>query len=149
MHYGGRDISEFMLWLMKNSDRHHFPYPQCSLSNPLDMMLLHDIKRECCHLDKVGFLFSFLTAFTLLWFDFLTWCFYSGQPGYTDFFILWAKLWKSHSSTSYEFVWCSFLRPDGTSKDNIIYWKGVYSNHCFSAGIVLPSSVWQSGRIFH
>jgi len=52
LDYGGRDIADWLLWLMKNWGKHHFPYTAASVMNPLDEMFLHELKKECCHLHK-------------------------------------------------------------------------------------------------
>jgi len=57
-----RDIADWLLWLMKNWGKHHFPYTAASVMNPLDEMFLHELKKECCHLHKVGWWFLSLTC---------------------------------------------------------------------------------------
>ena len=52
-NFGGYDISRFLLWLLQNSPRHHFPYPECDVNSPQDEAILLDLKRDSCHLDKV------------------------------------------------------------------------------------------------
>ena len=52
-YFGGYDISRLLLWLLQNSPRHHFPYPECDVNSPQDEAILLDLKRDSCHLDKV------------------------------------------------------------------------------------------------
>lgn len=47
MEYGGSDITQLFMWLLQKCC---FPYKDCSLEDPLDVMLVNGLK-EKCHLN--------------------------------------------------------------------------------------------------
>ncbi|XP_069499736.1 actin-related protein 8 isoform X2 [Ambystoma mexicanum] len=47
--YGGSDVTRCLYWLMQRAG---FPYRDCQLSNPLDCLLLQQLKETFTHLDQ-------------------------------------------------------------------------------------------------
>lgn len=53
MNYGGEDISRSLLWLLKQSTTHFFPYSKCNWDSPYDREIIRRLKESLCHFRKV------------------------------------------------------------------------------------------------
>lgn len=47
INYGGNDITHLFHWLQ---EKYNFPY-LCSLDNPLDSLMMQDLKEKMCHVN--------------------------------------------------------------------------------------------------
>ena len=51
MEYGGSDITQAFFWLLR---RAAFPVKPCKPSDPVDAMILTQLKEDYCHLNMVS-----------------------------------------------------------------------------------------------
>ena len=50
MHYGSRDITRLLLWLLL---RNGFPHKSCSMDDTRDLLVLTSLKETLCHFRPV------------------------------------------------------------------------------------------------
>jgi actin-related protein 8 len=53
LNYGGQQVSESLLWFLKNSKYHHFPYRTIDMSDPRKASVIERLKEKKCHTKQV------------------------------------------------------------------------------------------------